>query len=91
MNKELYIFNKLHKKTSRDYIARMVDDKVHCMEKAKVGEPPYFFTLLLVFLFFCHSITLYQLILFVACYKVFSVPCLPLSLLSPYARQSFFF
>lgn len=41
MNKELYIFNKLHKKTSRDYIARMVDDKVHCMEKAKEYEFDY--------------------------------------------------
>lgn len=41
MNKELYIFNKLHKKTLRDYIARMVDDKVHCMEKAKEYEFDY--------------------------------------------------
>ena len=41
MNKELYIFNKLHKKTSRDYIARMLDDKVHCMEKAKEYEFDY--------------------------------------------------
>jgi len=35
MNKELYIFNKLHKKTSRKYIDRMVDDKINCMDKAK--------------------------------------------------------
>lgn len=25
----------LHKKTQRDYLARMLDDKVHCMEKAR--------------------------------------------------------
>lgn len=25
----------LHKKTSRDYLARMLDEKVHCMEKAR--------------------------------------------------------
>lgn len=35
MNKELYIFNKLHKKTNRSYIERMIDDKVLCMYKAK--------------------------------------------------------
>ena len=35
MGKELYIFNKLHKKTSRKYIDRMVDDKIACMQKAK--------------------------------------------------------
>ncbi len=41
MKKELYIFNKLHKKTSRDYISRMTDDKVHCMNKAKGYEFDY--------------------------------------------------
>jgi ubiquinone/menaquinone biosynthesis C-methylase UbiE len=35
MGKELYIFNKLHKKTARKYIDRMVDDKINCMKKAK--------------------------------------------------------
>lgn len=35
MSKEIYLFNKLHKKTARDYISRMVDDKVFCMTKAK--------------------------------------------------------
>ena len=35
MGKELYIFNKLHKKTSRKYIDRMVDDKIVCMKKSK--------------------------------------------------------
>lgn len=41
MKKELYIFNKLHKKTSRDYISRMIDDKVTCMKKAKEYEFEY--------------------------------------------------
>jgi SAM-dependent methyltransferase len=31
----------LHKKTTRDYLARMVDDKVHCMMKAKEYEFDY--------------------------------------------------
>ena len=31
----------LHKRTSRDYLARMVDDKVHCMLKAKEYEKDY--------------------------------------------------
>ena len=35
MGKELYIFNKLHKKTSRKYIDRMLDDKITCMQKSK--------------------------------------------------------
>ena len=35
MGKELYIFNKLHKRTSRKYIDRMVDDKIICMQKSK--------------------------------------------------------
>ncbi|MCX6050964.1 MAG: class I SAM-dependent methyltransferase [Campylobacterales bacterium] len=35
MSKEIYLFNKLHKKTSRKYIDRMVDDKINCMLKSK--------------------------------------------------------
>ena len=31
----------LHKRTQRDYLARMVDDKVHCMLKAKEYEKDY--------------------------------------------------
>jgi len=31
----------LHKSTQRDYLARMVDDKVHCMEKAREYGPDY--------------------------------------------------
>ena len=31
----------LHKRTKRDYLARMVDDKVHCMLKAKEYEKDY--------------------------------------------------
>ena len=31
----------LHKKTQRDYLSRMVDDKVHCMMKAKEYEYDY--------------------------------------------------
>lgn len=41
MSKLLYIFNKLHKKTQRKYIDRMVDEKIHCMEKAKEYEFDY--------------------------------------------------
>lgn len=41
MGKLLYVFNKLHKKTARKYIDRMVDEKVHCMEKAKEYEFDY--------------------------------------------------
>lgn len=41
MGKLLYIFNKLHQKTARKYIDRMVDDKVHCMGKAKEYEFDY--------------------------------------------------
>jgi SAM-dependent methyltransferase len=33
--------NPLHKRTKRDYLARMVDDKVHCMMKAKEYEFDY--------------------------------------------------
>ncbi|PZT48630.1 SAM-dependent methyltransferase [Helicobacter valdiviensis] len=35
MGRLLDIFTKLHKKTSRDYIARMMDSKIECMEIAK--------------------------------------------------------
>src|SRR5690242_11650630 len=31
----------LHKRTRRDYLARMMDDKVHCMLKAKEYERDY--------------------------------------------------
>lgn len=31
----------LHKSTKRDYLARMVDEKVHCMHKAKEYEQDY--------------------------------------------------
>jgi len=41
MAKEIYLFNKLHKNTSRKYIDRMVDDKVVCMGKAKGYEHDY--------------------------------------------------
>lgn len=35
MGSEIYLFNKLHKKTARKYIDRMVDDKITCMTKSK--------------------------------------------------------
>jgi SAM-dependent methyltransferase len=35
------IVTPLHKRTKRDYLARMVDDKVHCMLKAKEYEFDY--------------------------------------------------
>ncbi|HEY3327335.1 MAG TPA: class I SAM-dependent methyltransferase [Novimethylophilus sp.] len=35
MGKLLNIVTPLHKKTARDYVARMVNDKIHCMEVAK--------------------------------------------------------
>ena len=35
------LFTPLHKKTSRKYIDRMVDDKVRCMLKAKEYEADY--------------------------------------------------
>jgi ubiquinone/menaquinone biosynthesis C-methylase UbiE len=41
MAKLLYIFNKLHKKTARKYLDRMVDDKINCMAKAKEYEFDY--------------------------------------------------
>ncbi len=35
MGKLLNIVTPLHKSTSRDYVGRMIDDKVHCMEVAR--------------------------------------------------------
>ena len=41
MGQLLNVVTPLHKRTSRDYLARMVDDKVHCMLKAKEYEVDY--------------------------------------------------
>jgi SAM-dependent methyltransferase len=41
MGQLLSLATPLHKKTKRDYLARMVDDKVHCMLKAKEYEFDY--------------------------------------------------
>lgn len=41
MGRLLEIVTPLHKKTERDYLARMTDDKVHCMQKAKEYEFDY--------------------------------------------------
>lgn len=41
MGKLLNIVTPLHKMTKRDYINRMVDDKIHCMIKAKEYEFDY--------------------------------------------------
>jgi ubiquinone/menaquinone biosynthesis C-methylase UbiE len=41
MGRFLNIVSPLHKQTKRDYLARMVDDKVHCMLKAKQYEFDY--------------------------------------------------
>jgi len=41
MGNLLNIVTPLHKKTKRDYIGRMMDDKVHCMIKAKEYEFDY--------------------------------------------------
>jgi ubiquinone/menaquinone biosynthesis C-methylase UbiE len=41
MGKLLNIVTPLHKKTKRNYVDRMVDDKVHCMLKAKEYEVDY--------------------------------------------------
>ena len=41
MGQLLNIVTPLHKATKRDYLARMVDDKVHCMLKAKEYEQDY--------------------------------------------------
>jgi len=41
MGNNLEIVTPLHKKTSRDYISRMVDEKIYCMGKAKEYEYDY--------------------------------------------------
>jgi len=41
MGQLLNVVTPLHKRTKRDYLARMVDDKVHCMVKAKEYEFDY--------------------------------------------------
>ena len=41
MGKLVHYVTPLHKATSRVYIDRMVDDKVHCMLKAKEYEADY--------------------------------------------------
>ena len=41
MGQWVEVFTPLHKKTERKYIDRMVDDKVHCMLKAKEFESDY--------------------------------------------------
>jgi SAM-dependent methyltransferase len=41
MGQLLNVVTPLHKQTKRDYLARMVDDKVHCMLKAKEYEFDY--------------------------------------------------
>ena len=41
MGQLLNLVTPLHKRTKRDYLARMVDDKVHCMLKAKEYEVDY--------------------------------------------------
>ncbi len=41
MGRLMNIVTPLHKRTKRDYLARMVDEKVHCMLKAKEYEKDY--------------------------------------------------
>jgi SAM-dependent methyltransferase len=41
MGQLLNVVTPLHKRTKRDYLARMVDDKVHCMLRAKEYEFDY--------------------------------------------------
>ena len=41
MGRLLNIVTPLHQQTKRDYLARMLDDKVHCMLKAKEYEEDY--------------------------------------------------
>jgi ubiquinone/menaquinone biosynthesis C-methylase UbiE len=41
MGQLLSVVTPLHKRTKRDYVARMVDEKVHCMLKAKEYEVDY--------------------------------------------------
>src|SRR5260370_25578635 len=41
MGRLLNLVTPLHRATKRDYVARMMDDKVHCMLKAKEYEGDY--------------------------------------------------
>lgn len=41
MGRELQIVTALHRGTSRDYLARMIDDKVRCMEVARQYEADF--------------------------------------------------
>jgi SAM-dependent methyltransferase len=41
MSKLMNVVTPLHRSTKREYLARMVDDKVHCMHKAKEYEQDY--------------------------------------------------
>lgn len=41
MNKKINIFTSLHKNTKRNYLKRMIDDKVHCMSVAKKYDRRY--------------------------------------------------
>jgi ubiquinone/menaquinone biosynthesis C-methylase UbiE len=41
MGRLVEIVTPLHKRTKRSYVERMVDDKVHCMQKAKEYEKDY--------------------------------------------------
>ncbi len=41
MGKLLNLFTPLHRRTKRDYLGRMMDDKVHCMMKAKEYKLDY--------------------------------------------------
>ena len=41
MGQLLNVVTPLHKRTKRDYVARMMDEKVHCMQKAKEYERDY--------------------------------------------------
>ena len=38
---EKKIFTPFHKRTKRDYLGRMIDDKINCMEKARKFEKDY--------------------------------------------------
>ena len=39
--KEKNIFTSFHKKTKRNYVGRMMDKKIHCMDKARKFEKDY--------------------------------------------------
>jgi SAM-dependent methyltransferase len=41
VSKLMNVVTPLHRSTKREYLARMVDDKVHCMHKAKEYEQDY--------------------------------------------------